>query len=97
VHIYGFGKFKSFFTCKRLGFSRNLKTKKLSREHINRLIKTIEHLNLKLASDLKKSNFLSMKKLVAMKSYRGSRKMQGLPARGQRTHTNAKTSRKRFR
>jgi ribosomal protein S13 len=34
--------------------------------------------------------------LITIKSYKGWRKMRGLPARGQRTHTNAKTSRKRF-
>jgi small subunit ribosomal protein S13 len=96
VHIYGLGKCKSFFICKRLGFSRNFKVENLSKEHSSRLIKTIEHLNLKLASDLKKSKLLATKKLIAMKSYKGSRKMRGLPARGQRTHTNAKTSRKRF-
>jgi small subunit ribosomal protein S13 len=96
VHIYGFGKSKSFFICKRLGFSRNFKVKSLSKEHVSKLIKTIEHLNLKLASDLKKSKLLSTKKLIAMKAYKGSRKIRGLPARGQRTHTNAKTSRKRF-
>lgn len=96
VHIHGFGQFKSLFICKRLGFSINFKIKSLSREQINKLIKTIEHLNLKLASDLKKSKLLSLKKLVVMKSYKGSRKIRGLPARGQRTHTNAKTSRKRF-
>lgn len=96
VHIYGFGKFKSLLVCKRLGFSQNFKAKNLSKEHLSKLIKTIEHLNLKLASDLKKLKLLSTKKLIAIKSYKGSRKIRGLPARGQRTHTNAKTSRKRF-
>lgn len=94
VHIHGFGPFKSLSICKRLGFSINFKTKNLSKEQINKLIKTIEYLNFKLASDLKKSKLLSLKKLIAMKSYKGSRKMRGLPSRGQRTHTNAKTSKK---
>jgi small subunit ribosomal protein S13 len=96
VHIYGLGKFKSLFICKQLGFSKNFKIKNLSKEHINRLIKIIEHLNLKLSSDLKKSKIISIKKLISIKSYKGLRKIRGLPARGQRTHTNAKTSRKRF-
>lgn len=86
VHIYGFGKIKSLFVCKRLGFSRNFKARNLSKEHISKLTQTIEQLNLKLASDLKKSKLLSTKKLIAIKSYKGLRKIRGLPARGQRTH-----------
>jgi small subunit ribosomal protein S13 len=96
VHIHGLGQFKSLFICKRLGFSTNFKTKSLSKEQSNKLIKTIEYLNLKLASGLKKSKLLSLKKLIAIKSYKGSRKIRGLPVRGQRTHTNAKTSKRRF-
>lgn len=96
MHIYGFGKFTSFSVCKQLGFSRNFKVKNLSKEQINKLVKTIEHLNIELASDLKKSKILSTKKLISIKSYKGLRKSRGLPIRGQRTHTNAKTSRKRF-
>lgn len=96
MHIYGLGKFNSLSICKRLGFLKNLKVKNLSREQINKLIKTIEHLNIELASDLKKLKILSTKKLISIKSYKGLRKTRGLPIRGQRTHTNAKTSRKRF-
>jgi small subunit ribosomal protein S13 len=96
MHIYGLGKFNSFLICKRLGFLKNLKIKNLSKEQVNKLLKTVEHLNIKLASDLKKSKILSTKKLISIKSYKGLRKTRGFPVRGQRTHTNAKTSRKRF-
>lgn len=96
ANIYGFGKFKSLVICKRLGFSKNFKAKNLSKEHINKLIKIMESLNMELASDLKKSKMLSIKKLISIKSYKGLRKVRGLPVRGQRTHTNAKTSRRRF-
>ena len=92
MHVYGLGK----SICKRLGFSKNLKVKHLSKEQINKLVKTIENLDKELASDLKKLKILSTKKLVNIKSYKGLRKIKGLPIRGQRTHTNAKTSRKRF-
>jgi len=94
MHIYGLGKFNSFLICKRLGFSINLKIKNLSKEQLHELIKIIELLDLKLASDLKKFNLFVVKRLVSIKSYRGLRKTRGLPVRGQRTHTNAKTSRK---
>lgn len=92
-YIYGLGKYTSFLVCKKLGFSKNLKIKSLSKEQINKLIKVIASSNLLLATELKKSNLLTAKKLVSIKSYRGLRKNQGLPVRGQRTHTNARTAR----
>ena len=95
--IYGIGKTHSFLLCKKLGFSSNLTVKDLSKEQISKLIKTLESSNLLLAGDLLKSRLLIAKKLVSIKSYRGLRKYQGLPVRGQRTHTNARTARKRFR
>jgi len=95
IHIYGIGKVNSSLICRKLGFSVNLKLKNLSKDQTTRLIKTIETLNIELASDLKKLQLLVLKKLVSIKSYKGLRRKQGLPVRGQRTHTNAKTARKR--
>ena len=92
---YGIGKANSFLICKKLGFSRNLKIKNLSKEQISKLINLIDSLNLDLVSELKKLKLLAAKKLLSIKSYKGLRKNQGLPIRGQRTHTNARTARKR--
>lgn len=97
INIYGIGKANSFFICKKLGFSRNLIINDLSKEQLSKLIKNIESLNLVVAGDLLKYRLLIAKKLVSIKSYRGLRRYQGLPVRGQRTHTNARTSRKKFR
>ena len=95
TQIYGIGKANSFLICRKLGFSENLKTKNLSKEQVSKLINLIDSLNLELASDLKKLKLLTAKKLLSIKSYKGLRKNQGLPIRGQRTHTNARTARKR--
>ena len=95
THIYGIGEAKSYLACKSLGFLDNLKVKNLSKEQLSKLISYIESLNIELSSELKKLNLLTAKTLVSIKSYRGLRKSQGLPVRGQRTHTNAKTARKR--
>jgi cytochrome c oxidase subunit 3 len=95
TQIYGIGYSTAVFICKKLGFSKNLKTKDLSQEQIVRLVKTIEILKLNIASDLKKSNLIGLKNLISIKSYRGLRRNQGLPVRGQRTHTNARTAKKR--
>ena len=94
--IYGIGKQSSFLICKKLGFSINLKIKSLSKDQITDILNLIESLNLIIASDLKKFKSLIIKNLVSIKTYRGLRKIQGLPVRGQRTHTNAKTARKKF-
>ena len=94
--IYGLGKKTSIFICKKLGFSVNLKIKDLSREQLNKLTLVIESLELKLGSELKKFKSITLKRLISVKSYKGFRRNQGFPARGQRTHTNAKTARKRY-
>ena len=92
--VYGIGANKALVICKKLGFSLNLKIKNLSTFQINQINKIVEFLNLIVANDLRKLILLNKKKLVFIKSYRGLRKKKGLPVRGQRTHTNAKTSRK---
>lgn len=95
TRIYGLGKSNSFLVCKKLGFSKNLKIKDLSKDQTNKLLRMIQSLNFELSSDLKKSKILNNKRLISIKSYRGLRKMQGFPVRGQRTHTNARTARKK--
>jgi len=94
--IYGIGKFQAFILCKKLGVSKNFLTANLSKEQIFNLLKLIENSNLILANKLKTRQILLLRKLVDMKSYSGLRKIRGLPIKGQRTHTNAKTS-KRFK
>lgn len=89
--IYGIGNFRSFLICKKLGFSKNLKLKQLSEDQILKSIKLIESLKFSIASDLKQFRISVIKKLVFLKSYKGIRRIKGLPVRGQRTHTNAKS------
>ena len=93
--IHGIGKKQSSQICNKLGFSKNLKIKQLSKEQVRQLIKVIDSSNLIINKDLKKLNSLITKNLVNLKSYRGLRKIKGLPVRGQRTHTNAQTVKKR--
>ena len=93
-YVYGVGKKRAFLICKTLGFSHNLKVKYLSEDQVFQIIKLCELLNLTLANDLRKMKLLAVKKLIFIKSYRGLRRYKGLPARGQRTHTNAKTARR---
>ena len=92
--IYGIGENTAFLICKKLGFSVNLKTKDLTQEQIEELLQLVDSLNLTLNNELKKLRSLTFKTLISIKSYRGLRRVRGLPVRGQRTHTNAKSSRK---
>jgi small subunit ribosomal protein S13 len=94
TYIYGIGKNTSFFICKKLGFSLNLKIKDLTQEQVIDITKCIDSLNLILNNELKKLKSLTLKNLISIKSYRGLRRIRGLPVRGQRTHTNAKSARK---
>lgn len=95
TYVYGIGKSNSNLICKKLGFSKNFKVKDLSKEQINKLVKVTESLNINLGSELKKFKLLIAKQLLSIKTKRGLRRHQGLPVRGQRTHTNARTARKR--
>lgn len=92
--IYGLGSYQANFICKKLGFTKNLQTNKLTNDQIFKLIKLIEESGLQITNDLRKSQIFSLKKLVSIKSYKGLRKIRGLPIKGQRTHTNAKTAKK---
>lgn len=92
--VFGLGKKTSFHYCRQAGFSVNLKVSKLNQEQISKFLKIIEASAILLTSDLKKKNRSIIKRLVSIKSYRGLRRIKGLPVRGQRTHTNAKTSTK---
>ena len=97
TNIYGIGKSTASLICKKLGFSINLKIKNLTPEQVTEILRIIELLDLTLNNELKKLKSLSLKKLIFIKSYRGLRRVRGLPVRGQRTHTNAKSSRKNRR
>lgn len=95
--IYGIGNTTAFIICKKLGFSINLKIKDLTQEQTIEMLQLIDSLNLNLNNELKKLKSLTLKHLVSIKSYKGLRRVRGLPVRGQRTHTNAKSARKHRR
>lgn len=95
--VHGIGRSTAFFICKNLGFSINLKVKNLNQEQIGEMLQLIDSLELSLNNELKKLKSITLKKLISIKSYRGLRRVRGLPVRGQRTHTNAKSAKKNKR
>lgn len=94
--IYGLNSSNSKKIIKQIGFSNNFKLKLITNEQITNLVKIINSLNIKISNDLKKHNFSIFKKLIDIKSIKSFRLNKGLPVRGQRTHTNAKTARKKL-
>jgi small subunit ribosomal protein S13 len=92
--VFGVNRFQSFLICKKLGLSYNATLYTLTPDQSIKLIKFVENLDLLINNHLKKSNIMLAKKLIQIKTYKGIRRLRGLPVRGQRTHTNAKTSSK---
>lgn len=95
--IYGIGSYHSNNICKNLGFSKNLKLNEISESQLLKIVRFVEKKNILTGTDLKQNISTDHKKLENIKSYRGLRKISGLPIRGQRTHTNARSARKKRR
>lgn len=90
-YIYGIGKSltkKILIDCQ---IDPNLRTKNLTEDQINKLQRSIA--NFKVEGDLRREVQGNIKRLQEIGTYRGSRHIKGLPARGQRTRTNARTKR----
>jgi small subunit ribosomal protein S13 len=89
-YIYGIGKTTAKLLCERAGVNVVTRTKDLTDDEVRRLRETIEQ-NLKVEGDLRRETSMNIKRLMDLGCYRGLRHRKGLPARGQRTHTNART------
>ena len=68
-----------------------MRAQELNEERINKIMTVIAEKQYKLEGDLRRELMANLKRLTAIKSYRGLRHMRGLPVRGQRTSTNART------
>jgi small subunit ribosomal protein S13 len=91
--IFGVGLKKTEFVCSFLGISKKTRIKSLNTEITNKIVTYIEK-NIKINQELTAFLNQSTEKKIKMKSYKGQRIKLKLPVRGQRTHTNAKTSKK---
>lgn len=94
LSVYGIGKSRSLLICRTLGFLKTLKVKFMNDEQLSDLSILVNKLTLDIAltNDLKKLIKRNEKNLASIKLYRGIRLKQGLPVRGQRTHSNAQTA-----
>ena len=92
--VYGLGKSSCFRLCQSLGFQKHFLLKEITDEDIYYIDQLLENSELIVKSDLQRILNQKIDQLVNMKSIRGIRNRQGLPVRGQRTHTNARTCKK---
>ena len=90
TYIYGIGRTRSLSLLHRAGVDADKKVADLNEEEVNRLRTLIESEGA-VEGDLRKEMSLNVKRLMEMGAYRGLRHRRGLPVRGQRTHTNART------
>jgi len=89
-YIYGIGKSLAYSIPKKLGIDPNKKVSELTEEELAKLKNEIEK-NYKVEGDLRTEVQLNIKRLIDIGCYRGIRHKKGLPVRGQRTRTNART------
>jgi small subunit ribosomal protein S13 len=89
-YIFGIGKTIAKNLCEKAEVSPITRTKDLTDDEVRRLRETIEQ-TLKVEGDLRRETSMNIKRLMDLGCYRGLRHRKGLPARGQRTHTNART------
>jgi small subunit ribosomal protein S13 len=90
TYIYGIGRTQSGRILKEAAINFDTKVRDLNDDEINKIRKLIEEQH-RVEGDLRKETAFNIKRLMEIGSYRGLRHRRGLPVRGQRTHTNART------
>ncbi len=89
TYIFGIGRTTAKQLCEATGVSPTAKVQDLSEEELDKLRNEIAKINVE--GDLRRQNQLNIKRLLDLGCYRGIRHRRGLPLRGQRTKTNART------
>ncbi len=90
TYIYGIGRTTSNLILEKAGVNPVTRTKDLTDDEVRKIRETIEQVT-KVEGDLRREISLNIKRLMDLACYRGLRHRKGLPVRGQRTHTNART------
>jgi len=90
TYIYGIGRTAAAHVCEGAGIDPGTRVRDLTDEEVARLRNWIDA-NLKVEGDLRRDVSQDIKRKMEIQSYQGLRHRRGLPVRGQRTHTNART------
>jgi small subunit ribosomal protein S13 len=90
TYIYGIGRPSAQSILSKAGVDFGVKADNLTDDEVSRIRRVIDT-EYKVEGDLRREVTMSLKRLMDLGCYRGLRHRRGLPARGQRTHTNART------
>jgi small subunit ribosomal protein S13 len=90
TYIYGIGRKTAFNICTKAGIDLATRTKDLTEDQTRKIRELIEG-TYKVEGDLRREVTMNIKRLMDLGCYRGLRHRKGLPVRGQRTKTNART------
>ncbi len=90
TYIYGIGDPRAAKILEKANVEADKKIQDLGEDEVNRIRQVIEDEG-NVEGDLRKDTQMHIKRLIDIQSYRGNRHRRGLPVRGQRTHTNART------
>jgi len=90
-YIYGIGPTRAKFVLEKAKIDPDARTHTLSEEELNKIAEIILESGYVIEGDLRREISANKKRLQAIKCYRGIRHQRGLPVRGQRTRTNART------
>ena len=96
TYIHGIGRATSAKICKKLGIADSRRVQDMTEEEVNKIREEIDK-NCQVEGDLRRVEGLNVKRLIEINCFRGQRHRRGLPTRGQRTKTNARTRRGRKR
>lgn len=89
-YIYGIGPTTAVEICEKAKLDRNMKADDLKDDDIQRLVAVLQS-DYRIEGDLRREISANIRRLISVGSYRGRRHRAGLPVRGQRTKTNART------
>ena len=89
THVYGIGRSRALAACKAANIDPSTRVRDLTEPEVNALRAQVSRYMVE--GDLRRENAMSLKRLMDLGAYRGIRHRKGLPARGQRTRTNART------
>lgn len=90
TYIYGIGRVKAKEICEKVGLPGERRVNQLTDAEVLQIRETIDR-DYKVEGDLRREIAMDIKRLMDLGCYRGLRHRKGLPVRGQRTHTNART------
>ena len=90
-YIYGIGPGNSKEILSRANISPDIRAKDLSEQQLSQIVHAIQDGKYVIEGDLRREIGMNLKRLQGIKCYRGIRHLRGLPVRGQRTQTNART------